>query len=337
MKKQSSVYYDGSKLNSLQDMNGNKPEIIICVGNRTAGKTVYWNSHFMDKIKKKKWRYFVWLVRHKYELEDVVEQFYEPIQFRYPDTKVRCGKIVQRGYREIFIDEHLRGFAISLKYYEQIKKVSNLFNNVDAILWDEFQCERGGNYLPDEMDAFLSIHKSIARGNGEMSRFVPVYCVGNKISLLAPLYTLTDISYRIREDTKFLRGNGYVLEQCFNENAEKAQNESIFNQALGDNEEKRNSYKEDFTNIQKMKGKYVYICTFKSNGENFSIKRYEDGLYYCSENIDDFCKRRYTLDEPTLGWTSTQFIQGYRNIYNKGLFRFSSLKSRAALINFIHY
>ena len=34
-------YYDGTKLLSLQDINGNKPEIYMCTSNRSAGKTTF--------------------------------------------------------------------------------------------------------------------------------------------------------------------------------------------------------------------------------------------------------------------------------------------------------
>ncbi len=40
MKKQSK-YYDGKKLLSIKDLNGEKPEIFICTSNRSAGKTTY--------------------------------------------------------------------------------------------------------------------------------------------------------------------------------------------------------------------------------------------------------------------------------------------------------
>lgn len=36
-------YYDGTKLLSLKDINGNLPEIYICTSNRSAGKTTYFN------------------------------------------------------------------------------------------------------------------------------------------------------------------------------------------------------------------------------------------------------------------------------------------------------
>lgn len=34
-------YYDGTKLLSMLDINGNKPEIYMCTTNRTGGKTTY--------------------------------------------------------------------------------------------------------------------------------------------------------------------------------------------------------------------------------------------------------------------------------------------------------
>ena len=46
-------YYDGTKLLSMQDMNGNKPEIYISTSNRSAGKTTYFNRK--TNKDKKKW------------------------------------------------------------------------------------------------------------------------------------------------------------------------------------------------------------------------------------------------------------------------------------------
>ena len=37
------AYYDGAKLLSMKDINGQQPEIYICTTNRTGGKTTYFN------------------------------------------------------------------------------------------------------------------------------------------------------------------------------------------------------------------------------------------------------------------------------------------------------
>ena len=48
-----SKYYDGTKLLSLLDINGKKPEIYICTSNRTGGKTTYFArllvNHFLKR------------------------------------------------------------------------------------------------------------------------------------------------------------------------------------------------------------------------------------------------------------------------------------------------
>ena len=45
-------YYDGTKLLSMTDLNGKKPEIFICTSNRTAGKTTYFSRYFMNRFLK---------------------------------------------------------------------------------------------------------------------------------------------------------------------------------------------------------------------------------------------------------------------------------------------
>ena len=38
-------FYDGTKLLSLMDVNGEKPEIYVCTTNRNGGKTTYFNRY----------------------------------------------------------------------------------------------------------------------------------------------------------------------------------------------------------------------------------------------------------------------------------------------------
>ena len=43
-------YYDGTKLLSLMDINGKRPEIYISTSNRSAGKTTYFNRFFVNRF-----------------------------------------------------------------------------------------------------------------------------------------------------------------------------------------------------------------------------------------------------------------------------------------------
>ena len=71
-------YYDGTKLLSMTDINGEKPEIYMCTTNRTGGKTTYFGrlcvNRFLDKGEK-----FALLYRFNYEMDNVDEKFFKDI------------------------------------------------------------------------------------------------------------------------------------------------------------------------------------------------------------------------------------------------------------------
>ena len=72
------TYYDGTKLLSLNDINGNKPELYLCTTNRTGGKTTYFGrllvNRFLDKGEK-----FALIYRFNYELDDCADKFFKDI------------------------------------------------------------------------------------------------------------------------------------------------------------------------------------------------------------------------------------------------------------------
>ena len=72
------IYYDGTKLLSMKDINGDTPEIYICTTNRTGGKTTYFGrlvvNKFLDKGEK-----FALLYRYNYELDGVADTFFKDI------------------------------------------------------------------------------------------------------------------------------------------------------------------------------------------------------------------------------------------------------------------
>ena len=45
-------FYNGNKLLSLLDINGKKPEIYMCCGNRTAGKTFFFKRWMLRRFVK---------------------------------------------------------------------------------------------------------------------------------------------------------------------------------------------------------------------------------------------------------------------------------------------
>ena len=162
-------YYDGTKLLSMQDMNGNKPEIYISTSNRSAGKTTYFNrlcvNRFLDKGEK-----FALLYRFNYELDDCADKFFKDISaLFFPNMEMESKRRASGIYHELFLDSKSCGYAISLNSADQLKKYSHLFSDVCRILFDEFQSETN-HYCTDELRKFQSIHTSIARGNHSQVR-----------------------------------------------------------------------------------------------------------------------------------------------------------------------
>ena len=73
------MYYDGTKLLSMKDINGNTPEIYMCTTNRTGGKTTYFNRYAVNRHLKDK-KKFCLVYRYNYELDDVATKFFKDIQ-----------------------------------------------------------------------------------------------------------------------------------------------------------------------------------------------------------------------------------------------------------------
>lgn len=45
-------YYDGTKLLSMKDINGLKPELFLCTTNRSGGKTTYFGRLLINRFLK---------------------------------------------------------------------------------------------------------------------------------------------------------------------------------------------------------------------------------------------------------------------------------------------
>ena len=342
------IYYDGTKLLSLKDINGRPPELILCTTNRTGGKTTFF-SRFMVKKYLNGFGKFMLLYRYNYELNDVAQTFFQDIGSLFFQGMVMTSKNRVNGlFKELFLDDKSCGFAVSYNSAEQLKKYSHMFKDVNRMFMDEFQSETN-HYCTDEIKKFLSIHTTVARGQGEQVRFVPVYMCGNTVSIINPYYTQLGISSRLREDTKFLRGDGFVLEQGFVESASRAQKDSGVNRAFANNEyvayASQNVYLNDnYAFISKPEGKSKYVATLKYMNSYYAIREFaEMGIMYIDDKPDMSYKFKITVttnDHATNYIMLKQndlFLQGMRYYFEKGCFRFKDLRCKDALLQALTY
>ena len=342
------AYYDGTKLLSLMDINGNKPEIYICTTNRTGGKTTYFGRMLTNRFIKTREKFGL-IYRYDYEIENCAEKFFKDIQGLFFPTFNMTSKVKGKGaYHELFLNDVPCGYAFSLNSAEKIKKMSHLLSDTQSLLFDEFQSETN-NYCPNEIRKLLSVHTSLARGQGKQVRYLPLYMLGNNVSLLNPYYVELGISDRLRNDTNFLRGDGFVLEQGFIESASNAQKDSAFNRAFSKNNYvafgSQNIYLNDnATFIENLNGRSKYICTIKCSNKFYGIKEYADqGVVYCDNKPDMThpIKISVTTDDHQINFVMLRnnlgLISLLRYYFDNGCFRFKNLECKQAMLKLLSY
>ena len=341
-------YYDGTKLLSLTDINGNRPEIYMCTTNRTGGKTTYFGrlvvNRFLDKREK-----FGLLYRYNYELDDCADKFFKDIGELFFNGYTMTSKKRAKGiYHELYLNGEPCGYAGSINSADQIKKNSHFFSDVKRLIFDEFQSE-SNTYCPNEIKKFISVHTSMARGQGEQNRYLPVYMLSNPVSLINPYYVELGISSRLTDETRFLRGDGFVLEQGFVESAADAQKSSGFNKAFARNSYVAYSSESVYLNdnkafVDRPQGVGRYMATLKYNGQTYGIREFaEAGVIYCDDRADETfpLKITVTTDDHELNYVMLKrndlFLFNLRYYFERGCFRFKDLRCKEAVLKSLSY
>ena len=332
----------------MLDLNGEKPEIYLCTSNRSAGKTTYFNRLVVNKFKKNGEK-FMLIYRYNYELDDCADKFFKDIEGLFFHGDTMSSKRKASGiFHELFLNDESCGYAISLNSADQLKKYSHLFSDVQRMLFDEFQSETN-HYCSDEIRKFISVHTSVARGQGKQARYLPVYMVGNPVSIINPYYIELGISERLRDDTKFLKGIGYVLEQGFVESASNAQKDSGFNKAFSKNSYVAYSSQCVYLNdnkafIEKPSGTGRYLCTIRYKGIDYAVREFaESGCIYVDDRSDASFRLKITVttDDHEINYVmlkrNDMFLSTLRLYFEKGCFRFKDLKCKEALLKALSY
>lgn len=347
-------YYDGTKLLSLKDINGNTPEIYICVGNRTAGKTTWFNRKGVNGFIKKN-KKFMTIARFNYELDNCAEKFFKDINtIFFPGYSMFSIKRAKGIYHDLYLlapgaeKSENCGYAVALNNADQIKKMSHLFSDVGCMIFDEFQSETN-HYCPDEVTKLISLHTSVARGQGEMVRYVPLYMMGNPVTMLNPYYIALGIADRLDGKTRFMKGNGFVMEQCWNENAADAQKNSGFNAAFSNDKyvaySAQGVYLNDATAfIERPVGKSHYLATLRYEGVDYGVRAFPDlGILYCDNRPDETHKTKLsvTTADHNINYvmlkSNDMFLTQLRWYFDKGCFRFKDLRAKDAVLKALCY
>lgn len=336
-------FYDGTKLLSMKDENGLLPEVYVSTSNRLAGKTTYFNRWRIKKFIKAKEK-TMWVYRTQGELESVSEKIFKELNHLFFPTRTMTHKIKDgKKYADLFLDGRHMGYAVALNSADAIKNASQKFIDTGCMIMDEFQANK---YIPREVYKFNILHASVARGGGERIRRVPVVFIGNALSLLNPYYVSMGVSSRLTSNAKFIRGDGYVIEQNYNKSASDGLKGSGFHRALGSSYDGAAEmvYTEGYAKtIKKFPGKGKYILGVLYEGKYYCVRLGDDGICYMCKGYDPNNQHLLTISKedvssglptPKANKITMLFL---RDSFHKGLFRFGGFEEREAAIALLSY
>lgn len=341
-------YYDGTELLNKLDLFGNKPEVIACTGNRTAGKTYFFKTWVLKKCLKYK-VCFMLLCRKKTEVDAVCESFHTDIENEFPQGAIFSYKKFNGGlYNEIYVNNVKIGYCTFLNGVESIKRIATIFYDVVYMLFDEFISETC-MYLEKEVTKLISLHISIARGgkDGKRVRFVLLLLIGNSATAINPYFTALDVDVnKLTKDIKFYQGDGYVIEFTRNEIASAELKESSFARAFSKSAYLQGSidnsmYLDTQDYIYKTLPKGCsYILSIIGREKFIGVYSDKNSNIYFSESCNVNYKFKCTLDrgyeKPGLPHiTTTIFYTRLRNLVLKGKTFFCNIEIRKIILDSI--
>lgn len=346
-------FYNGYKLMSKLDINDRKPELYIAASNRSAGKTTFFNGmllhNFLRSGKK-----FLLLYRRRYEITQAADGFFKDInKLFFPKLAMSQETGVKNVFDKLYVYENVDrpvkyhcGYAASISAAEQIKKFSHLLSDINIILFDEAFPEND-NYIKNEINLFMSVHDSLARGNGEMSKYLPVIIVGNMISIINPYFDALGIIDRLQLNSNFMRGDGYVIEQNFNEISARKHSESAFHRAFAGAAYNAATQERKYINTSydmidsNVADNGRYILTIRYDNNYYSVRYNEAGyFYYVANTPDPLFRYQHAATEKDISESavfdpSSYYRKVLKDRFRNNQLKFKNLKCKAAALHFI--
>lgn len=289
-----SIYYNGEKILSYNAL------LNIIIGERGVGKTYFWKSYSIKRYLNKG-KQFAYIRRYESDLEASVgssndNKFFEQIKNEFPNSTFKISK--SKKVRKLIIDNKICGYALPLSSADSLK--SSSYENVDTIIYDEFQLKEGStqHYLKNEPEVILDLLETIGR-----LRDIRVFCLGNAISSTCPLMSYFDITLPYNTDIKVFKEGTIAIEYIKNEKYREVKKASRFGKLIDgtrygkyaiDNEFLTDS--KSFIKKKDKNAKFYFILYV--NGKEYGIwKDFKNQYIYVSKDIDPNCPIKFAINE----------------------------------------
>lgn len=333
-------YYSLKEIHRKKDLDGRKPSMFLISTNRSAGKTTAVLSDFLKHFRKDGTEFSL-IYRNRYELKAAHAVFADVLQREYKGCEIISKPFADGLFYRLYFNDGEKeiecGFAVGLFAIDKMKKYSPMFLNVRRALFDEYQVE-DGKYLSNEPTKLVSLIVSMSRGGGAQSRNIDLYLLSNNVSILNPYYIKLGIVERLKSDTRFLRGHGWILEQGFNIDASNAVSENNIVRAFSENDKSylnyisKSAYMYDMQAfIRKPSGRSRYLFTLEYDDSILGVREFfETGEIHVNEKPETTSPYVFTFkaknhNQNTMMLTRCSFIwRNIRDAYNGAYLTFSN-------------
>lgn len=294
-------YYEGSDvLNANCTMN-------FIVGNRSAGKSFFWKKYCVKQFLENN-RRFIYIRRHKKDIDMSINSFFDDIVPKFPDWNYRRKGSKLYLYKinpdtDETVEEHVIGYAYALSESTKIKSIP--CETVDTIFFDEFLPDNMQYLKPSmplyEPEQLESIFLTVARGYKQVIRTeVKVICVSNATTAFSPYFSYYGIDLT---GSRTYKKDGVFAQMYFNESvADEIVNAFDFGKTLargtyGKHALYNESLRDSKTHIVKHTKYsipifYLYMLKWYVVYADFATDR-----LYCGEGYDETHKNKFYVGQ----------------------------------------
>ena len=289
-----SIFYNPERIISYNAL------LNIVIGERGVGKTYGFKKFIVNRFLNKH-KQFAYIRRYDTDLEASVgntndNKFFEQIRSEFPDSEFKISK--SKKVRKLYIDNKLCGYALPLSAADSLK--SSSYENVDTIIYDEFQLKDGStqHYLRNEPEIILDLIETIGR-----LRDIRIYCLGNAISSTCPLMAYFDLTLPYNTDIKTFKDGTIAVEYIKNEKYREVKKASRFGKLIDGTKYGKyaidNEFLTDSKAFIKKKDKFAkFYFILYVNGRQYGIWRdFTNGYMYVSNDIDPNCPIKFAIHE----------------------------------------
>ena len=289
-----SIFYTPSKILSYNAL------LNLIIGERGVGKSYSFKT-FVVKRFLNKGKQFAYIRRYETDLDESVgntndNKFFEQIKNEFPNSKFKISK--SKKVRRLYIDDKLCGYALPLSSADSLK--SSSYENVDIIVYDEFQLKEGStqHYLKNEPEIILDIIETIGR-----LKDIRIFCLGNAISSTCPLMNYFDLTLPYNSDIKLFKEGTIAVEYIKNEKYREVKKASRFGKLIDGTRYGKyaidNEFLLDSKSFIKKKDKNAkFYFMLYVNGKPFGIWRdFKNQEMFVSNDYDPNCLVKFALNE----------------------------------------